>query len=348
MHPNDSPRAIRTSVALSRHDHVRYIRVRGDGAATALARVVPRRLYVRDGQLLPTLLLREDGRIFADCMVGADEDDFFLLCEGPSGHELVTWLRAHCDGVDDVEFVDESAARSLVGLDGPYAWELLAGWAGQEVVGLPYLTFFHLDDVLCCRTGKTGEYGYLLSTPSSERDRLEGTLRELGEAFDVGEAGLAELDQCALENWFFNIRREGRADVGPLEAQLQWRISRDRTFVGSDALREHRLGGVRRRATTILGRDLLVVGDRVTLADTPVGEVVNAGFCEARDEWVGLALLDVEVALPGVGGLRVGEAGHEARSVTPPVLDNRSLYVNPQVHSYASRHEDAFPPLVRR
>jgi hypothetical protein len=77
-----------------------------------------------------------------------------------------------------------------------------------------------------------------------------------------------------------------------------------------------------------------------------VGTVLHAGPLTVRSGWVALALMDVEYAYPGIPDLHVGAEGASARSVTPPVVNNRSLYVNPQVHSYASRHDDDFPPLV--
>lgn len=336
---------LRRSVALSRLPHVHYVRLRGDGAHELLDRVFTRELYVRDGQLSLGLLLREDGSVLADCYLGSDEDAFFLLAECPDRAELVEYLRIHGEGAGALEIVgtDEYA---LIGVEGPYAWELMARLGGPEIIGLPFMTFFHLDGMICCRAGKTGEYGYWLIVPSDRAGPVWDELSEKGRALDVGEAGLEALDVCALENWFFNVRREGSGDLTPLELQLQWRLSRGKTFVGSDALIERRRLGLRRRVTTVAAPGPMSLGDRLVRDGRSIGEVVNAAFSPARGDWIGLALVELEYAHPGVTASLSGAADISARFISTPVIANRSLYVNPQVHSYASRHEDDFPSLV--
>ena len=342
---SDQVRTIRHSVALSRLEHVSHVRVSGDGAYEAMNRIFPRELYVRDGQLAQGLLLDDDGVVWADCLLGNDEGSYVLLCEGPDARAIVDHVRGHCDDVEDV-VVSAAARGPFIGIDGPYAWELMAHLVGAEVIGLPYLTFFHFDGVLCCRAGKTGEYGYLLVAESTDLDPLWDELLALGSSLDVAEAGLEALDSCALENWFFNIRREGAEGLTPLELQLQWRISRRKRYVGSDALSRKRDRGIRRRLTCLVSDAPVGVGDTVRCDGASRGRLVNAGPSFVRGDWVGLALMDLEYALPGVDTLRVGDQEARARTVAPPVLNNRSLYVNPQVHAYASRASDDFPPLV--
>ncbi|MCP5067184.1 MAG: hypothetical protein GY946_11515, partial [bacterium] len=82
--------------------------------------------------------------------------------------------------------------------------------------------FFGEEDCYCFRAGKTGEYGYDLLVPHAQYDPLHDKLQDIGRAFDMQPVGLAALDQCALENWFFNIRREGQLGLTPLELQ-RWR-----------------------------------------------------------------------------------------------------------------------------
>jgi aminomethyltransferase len=345
METADETYAVRHSVALSQPGHVVHVRISGAGAYEAIDRVFARDLYLRDGQISQGLLLSEDGRVFADCYLVKDGGDFFLLAEGPSSEDLISYLYLHSGGIDDVEVTDERHAYSIIGVDGPYAWELIARLVGPEVIGLPYLTFFHFDDVVCCRMGKTGEYGYQLLVPPRSLGAPWEELLRLGEQLDVASIDLTVLDTCALENWFFNIRGEGRHGLNPLELQLQWRVSRQKSFVGSEALKGHRAKGITKRLTCVVSPSPIQVGDVVRRDEMELGRIVNSGLSPLRRDWVGLALMDIAYAYPGVDALHIGGEGR-ARSVTPPVITNRSLYVNPQVHSYASRHEDDFPPLV--
>lgn len=342
--------AIRGSVALSRLDHVRFVRVRGDDAFDMLDRAVPTQLRVRDGQLLHTLLLDDDARPLADVYVGRDDEAFFLLAEGLETHALEALLRRHAPDGADVTIEDGSATHAILGVDGPYAWELLGAVLDPEIIGLPYLAFYHQREATCYRAGKTGEYGYGLIVQREDAEGLEQRLRTTGASYDLREASLEALDQCALENWFFNIRREGRAAVTPVELQLQWRVSYRKAFTGADALRRRRAEGARVRLTCVVADGAVAVGDVVTGDDGAIGRVVNAGWSDVRGEWVGLGLLDIAWAHPGIDALTIvgASAAARARTVSPPLLMNRSLAVSPQLHSYFTRHEHPLPPLVRR
>lgn len=346
MNLRDGILTVRSSAALSRLRHVHIVRIRGNGAFDAMDHTFTRDLYLRDGQLLHGLLLDEEARVFADCYLASDDGEFFLLAEGPPKPDLLDYLRRHSGAFNNVE-IDASEGHSLIGLDGPYAWELLARLVGQEVVGLPYLTFFFFEDLLCCRVGKTGEYGYVIVVPEQAAEGIWERLVSAGRDLDVAEVTLDVLDHCALEGWFFNVRAEGRRPVTPLELQLQWRLTRRKQFVGSGALQERRKTPVTRRLTCLVSDSPMQVDDVVQHGAAELGQIVNAGFSPVREDWVALALLNMEYAYPGIADFQVGTGKVRARSVSPPVINNRSLYVNPQVHTYATRHETDFPGLKR-
>jgi len=227
--------AIRTSAAFSVVEHVTSLRISGTGAFAALDRICPRKLFLRDGQMMHTLLLRDDARPLADLYVCADDQDFILFAEGITVAALTELLAG-----PNVEVADLAKTHGFVSLDGPYAWEVFSELAGPEVIGQPYMTFFHSDDLTAFRAGKTGEFGYTLMVPAERVGPLRTTLLERGAAFDLVEADLAALDQCALENWYFNIRREGLVDATPVELQLQWRVSYKKACVGGAGLAERR------------------------------------------------------------------------------------------------------------
>jgi glycine cleavage system aminomethyltransferase T len=341
--------AIRTTTALATDIPVAAVRVSGVHAFEALDRACPLELTLQDGQMKPSLLLDERGLPFADVHVCRDDEIFFLLAEGPTPDELEAHLRAAFPARADVHLERLDRTHRAIGLHGPYAWELLAGALGPDVPGLPYLGLLRVDGVLCFRGGKTGEYGYDLLLPEDEADRAVAQIEELGRAFDLRRVGLEALEQCALENWFFNIRREGRAGLDVLELGLQWRVSsRKEAYVGAAALAEQRRRGPRRRLTCVLGA-AIAVGDAVVLDGETIGVVVNAGWSGTRGAFVGAATIDVRYAHPGVDRYAVAHDGatHPVRTVSAPVIDNRSMYVSPMRHGYATRGGDDFPPLVQ-
>jgi len=340
-------RRIRESVAYSECEHVSAVRLSGPGAFAVVDAVCPRELYVQDGQMLHTLLLDAAARPLADLQLCAEGDDFLLLVEGLDTEQLRGYLREWAPGAGQLSFTDLSPSHRHVSLNGPYAWELLSELLGPELIGLPYLGFYHGPGFSCFRSGKTGEYGYELWLERGSAASFIERLLEVGREFDLGAASLAALDVCALENWFFNARREGRAGLSPIELQLQWRISYQKSYPGSARLAELRRSGPRRRAVLLASERELRDGERLCFEGEPVGEVVRAEHSCTRGDTLAIALLSLPYAHPGLGPLDAA-GGARAAVISAPAVNNRSLYVDPQRHSYRTRQEQRFPALTER
>lgn len=337
----DEVRALRTTTALCEASHVVTLRVGGPAAFATLDRICPAALALQDTQLRPTVLLREDGTVFADAYVARDDERYFLICEGPTAAELEAWVRQHAaPGELQVERLDQT--HRVLSLHGPWAWDLLAACLGADVLGMPYLSFLRGEaGTVCFRAGKTGEFGYELLVPNAEVETLRAGLLEHGREWDLAQVSLEALDQCALENWFFNIRKEGTAQLSPLELGLQWRLSPRKDFVGAAALKTRRATG---RLTCVISDGPIGAGDAVSLDGKQIGKVLSAGLSHTLGKWIAAALIDLPLAVPGITGLVVG--GQTARTTSPPVINNRSLYVSPQRHTWADRNSTEFPPLT--
>ncbi|HEX3483136.1 MAG TPA: hypothetical protein VHT91_49335 [Kofleriaceae bacterium] len=339
--------ALRTAVTLAAGDHIACVRVRGADAVETLDRVSPRALFARPGKMTHTLLLDDDARPIADVTLCCDEDDWFMLAEGLPAAAVIEYVIEHVQGRAgglDVELDDLSHSHAMITLNGPYAWELLGELTTPDVIGLPYLGFFHADAFTCFRGGKTGEYGYDLLV---ERDRLAG-LRDrvltLGRRFELAEISLAALETAQLENLFWNPRKDSAPGLTPIELQLQWRVSYDREFPGSAAL--HRRRRTAHRRAVLLCADRELPADARVVADgRDIGGVLHTGASPTRGDWLAIAIVERALAHAGLD-FTVG--GVAARTLSAPAIDNRSLLVDPQRHSFATRDTDAFPPLVRR
>lgn len=340
--------AIRNSAALSEVPGRVCLQLSGNGVEAVMNRVCPCELFLRDGQMQQTLLLNERGNPVADLFVCADGDDFLWLAEGMGAGELAEFIRAHAESGEEVNVVDLTSDHDLLSINGPYAWELLSEVISAEIVGLPFSAFFRGEDFICFRTSATGEYSYDLLVPRGEAPRWRERILETGKAFDLEIAGAAALHLCALENFVFNIGAEAAGDVTPLELQLQWRVSYKKSYPGSAALSERRKTFTR-RAVLLSASAELKAGDRLRIEGREAGSLLNVGYSFARGEWLALALVDREWAYSDVPLECISAAGTitPARTLSAPAINNRSLYVDPQRHTYAGRGENAFPPLAR-
>lgn len=340
-------RSARYGAGLSRMDHVGLARVRGDDATEAVDAICSGDLWVRDGRMIQSLILDERGQPVADVYVCPDDDDCILMFEGLTTDELSACLRKYADPELTFELQDLRPAYELISLNGPYAWEALSKWLTPDIIGLPYLSFYHFDRGTCFRAGKTGEYGYDLAVRSDQAERSWEELLGLVGALAGGEVSLETLDLCALENGFFSVRNVSGEGLTPLELQLQWRVSARKRFPGVTAIEARRAKGMERRLTHFVAREGVETGELIGDGDGPLGEVAAAAFSPSIGGVAGMALLDVSVAYPGIDSFFIAQqnANQPIRTVSSPLLFNRSLLVDPHRHTYATRDETSDPPL---
>jgi len=327
--PGNEYRALRRAAVLTHLPHVGVGVLRGPGARALARRLLPGADGLRTSEACHSLVLDDDGVVLADAFVLADADRVWILADGLATRELVAWLDGH--GSDGVELEDRTGRDHVIGLDGPFAWEVLARFDSPGVIGLPPLTFFHTPEgVLCLRASRTGEYGYWLLVPKACLKETVERLHRAGQPLGLRQAGIGTLARAALENFCFWPHAEGRHGLTPLELQLQWRLPPDGEHVAAAALRARRTAGWTSRIVPFHAAEASV-GDRVLSGEAPIGRVLRAEPWGHGEGVVGLALLALSHAHPGFTW-RTGRG--ELRTVPAPLVVNRSLHVRPQVHRW--------------
>ncbi|NUP11183.1 MAG: aminomethyl transferase family protein [Polyangiaceae bacterium] len=337
------PSPLRSSVALATPSSA-YLRLEGDDVFEVVDRLVTTDLYLQEAQLRQSLILDDEGLIVADVIVGRDEDAYLLVIDGPSRQRSAELVAAHLEGTGTkATLLHES--HDVCALHGPYAWELLGEWLGPDVIGLPYLSLFRASGALVLRTGRTGEYGYDILMPRDRCEALRADLERRGGTFDLGVASEEEVHLAALENGFFNVAREGQRVRDPLQLQLKWRLSKEKEYRGSGAVRARWEPGPSRRVVWLRSDAGLEIGDAIELEGVAIGEVVAAAYSTIRGYHLGIAAIDRSLSCAGIHGYQRVRAGERAPVVTlaPPVLNNLSLHVSPQRHSYRDRASFVFP-----
>ena len=336
--------ALRTRAALhlaSPDGTLHAVAVRGEEAKEALQWLLPSRLHLRDAQARQSLLLDERGAPLADVLVAADDEDYLLLVDGLARDALLSHLRENLRGARAT--VEDLAERfALLSVHGPWAWELLNEAVSPDLVALPYLNFFRIDDLIVLRAGRTGEFGYHLLVPHARAAEVQARITEVGLELGLGTVSDQDLRSAALEGWFFEPQQVPK-DASPIELGLGWRLAPDRDFLGRAALeaREHP-----RRQVCLLSDSPFFVGDPVTIGEQTLGVVTSAIRSEARERFVAAALVDARYAHGGIDRFLVG--GVPVVSVAPPLLDNRSLHVDARRHTFRALDEVIFGPLYRQ
>jgi glycine cleavage system aminomethyltransferase T len=89
------------------------------------------------------------------------------------------------------------------------------------------------------------------------------------------------------------------------------------------------------------------VGDAVVWQGRSIGELLAADHSPTLDHWLGVALVDSALAHAGLSEFTIARGASliPIRTLSAPPINNRSLYVDPQRHSYRTRAGDEFPPV---
>ena len=138
-------KAIREGIAISDQSHYGKFRLSGSGALELLNQTnLPDIARLAIGKAMTSLMLTEDGNVLADVYIISIGDGYLLLTEGAAPSEIAAHLKAQ--NVDGAEIEDLTQQYSLIGIDGPYSWELLKEQFGVRVLGMRYLEFIESQE----------------------------------------------------------------------------------------------------------------------------------------------------------------------------------------------------------
>ena len=331
--------AIRNSVALEEETDLHCFLIKGKDTFKLLDQICPCNVFLQNGQMRHTLLLDENAVPFADVYVCRKWEDAYLLGYWSSSVNMVDWIKQHQGDLSDYSIIDLNESHIFLTLNGPYAWELCATAIGPEILGMPYLSIMSQDFGMVFRAGITGEYGYHLMFPEEQKKEWTEILLEAGKPFDLVVNDSSARAQCSLENFFFDLTREGQHLLTPPELQLQWRLARQKSkYPGSEAMQSIREKGWDRRITCFITNKPATVNDEIFCEKESLGKVLSIGYSPLRKEFIGKALIRKPYWHAGLSGFHVNN--QELITISAPAIDNRSIHVNLNLDSYFTRNEN--------
>ncbi len=295
------------------------IRVAGTGVLAFLQRMVARDIeYLFPERSLTTLLLDDDAKPIDIVIVHKVQGGYLLETSFGRGEATLAHLQGHAD--DGVEVTDVSAEATMIGLEGPFAWELLRQVFEPQLTGLPFqgvaASTWQGEDILVTRTGYTGEYGYKLHLPPELAPKawevLGAEAPPLG--FEALEISMLELRQPMLHRELGDDGNVIACGFNPLAE-----LDKD-DYVGKDALLAQKEEGVGLRTIGFAAE-----GDEVPPAGTTVvaggeleiGRVLHAVRSPGLGHVIGLLRIDEEWS---AHGLELDAGGTTVTTVPAPFL----------------------------
>jgi aminomethyltransferase len=275
-------RHCREAAALFDVSHMAQLVIHGEGADSALERLVPGNITgLGAHQLRYTLLTNAEGGVLDDLIVGRAGDGLYLVVNAACRNADLKHLRAALEPGHRVEELN----RGLLALQGPKAADVIARLAPAATE----LRFMHCAELSLAgqtcrvaRSGYTGEDGFEISVAA---DHTEALARELLQHPEVAPAGLGARDSLRLEAGLCLYGHELTPETSPIEAGLSWTIGKRRReeggFLGEETILRQLSEGVDRKLVGILpdGRSPAREGTEIQDAEgRTIGTVTSGGF----------------------------------------------------------------------
>jgi len=305
--------------------------ISGDDAFTYLDRLISGNIEaMRDGKVINTLFMKDNGTILAIVWLLKDEDRFIILTDAEKRNILLKWLKEHLADYR-VQIEDKSDDLGCIAVIGPKAQEVVRIVAGDDIVGLPYLGFEHNGIVNCllCRVGYTGEYEYRFILPRERGDHLVEQIMEAGHEYGISWCNANVLDILMLEMKSINQNKDLLEDTTPIQAGLHWMVDFNKEeFIGKNAvLQEVKLP--LKKLLTLLFKEKVELPNRAKLfiGEKEAGFIVHKAFSPTLNKDIGLAYIDEKFAWVGIdfkvktidGKLK------EARTVSSPLFITKTV-----------------------
>jgi aminomethyltransferase len=278
----DEHRAVRERAGLFDVSHMGELWLRGPAAERAVDALVTNDVgKLPEGRALYTCCCNAEGTILDDLIIyRVAAGEVLVVCNASNLAKMrPVFAAAESDGV---RFSDESAATSLLALQGPRALDVLRD--AQASAGLLTLARFGVARatvggiaVLVARTGYTGEDGVELFVANADAPALWARLLEAGEAHGIAPVGLGARDTLRLEAALRLYGNDIDETTDPFEAGLGWTVKlAGRSFQGRDALIARKERGTSRQ---LVGLEMVGRGtarhDYQVVSDTATGNVIG-------------------------------------------------------------------------
>jgi len=284
--------------------HMGQVRLVGDGAVAAIERLVPGDIAaLAEGRIRYPMLTNERGGIIDDLMIARRSGELALVVNAGTKDGDIAYIAAHLPA--EVTLIHETG-RALLALQGPLAAAVLA----RHLPGVDRMAFMsetagEIAGVYftVTRSGYTGEDGFELSVPA---ERAEEIARLLLAEPDVLPIGLGARDSLRLEAGLCLYGHDIDETTTPIEADLNWTISKRRRteggFPGDAIIRGQIADGPARRRVGILPEGRAPAREGAEIQDPtgkPIGRITSGGFGPSADRPVAMGYVDAAAAIVG-------------------------------------------------
>src|SRR6195952_3112236 len=276
----------RTNVGMQDLSSMGEVDIKGPGAERLINRLLVNEISdLEPGQVRYSTMCNEDGGIVDDLTVYKFSDEHFMIVTSSAPRKrAVRWIVENALSASAYP-TDITASVALLAVQGPRSRDLLR----ELVDGVDFdgLRFFRFQagtisgdiELICSRSGYTGELGFELYVPAEEVGPIWDTLLARGREFGLQPYGALAMQSLRIEKALPLYGRDITEELTPFNVGLdRWIRFDKREFIGRDALLRVQEEGIRERFV-----GLVLDSGAPANADDPVHTVgAVAGFRALR------------------------------------------------------------------
>ena len=291
--------AVRERVGLFDVSHLGKASVTGMGSLEFLNSMLTNDLTkIADGAAQYSMLCNSEGGVIDDLIVYRNnESDFFIVPNASNTSSVVADLQSKAPAGIKIENLHNQ--YGVIALQGPLSAKVLEHFGLQ--IEIDYMAFTNVSiagcDVIVCRTGYTGEYGYEVLPKWDQALTVWDALVAQVTAHNGLVCGLGARDTLRTEMGYPLHGHELSLEISPMMASASWAVGWSKgEFQGSEVLQSQKRDGVSRRLVALRSLDRGIPrADMQVLNDGVVVGIVTSGtFSPSLKSGIALALIDTE------------------------------------------------------
>ena len=293
--------AVRERVGIFDVSHLGKISVTGDSAKQYVNKLVTNDLNkITPGQAQYNLLCNENGGVIDDLIVYEfSEDSLFLVPNAANCAAVELVVRANAPA--NLKIINEHQNFGVLAVQGPKSNEVLADLGIK--VDLDYMSFTKVNspefgELIICRTGYTGEFGYELLPVWENSEKLWERLVVAIAKCEGAVCGLGARDTLRTEMGYPLHGHELSLEITPIQASASWAVVLEKPeFCGKESLIAEKNAGPKTamRAIKVSDRGIPRAGMKVLNSDgAEIGTVTSGTFSPTLKVGIALALIKPE------------------------------------------------------
>lgn len=300
---------LHTRAACSLFDvsHMGRLNLNGNDCEALLNRLCTRNVTDAEvGRSYYSHMCREDGGILDDLIVSRFEEYWGIICNASNRDKIVSWIKNHAEG-SDVTLRDVTSSTAMVALQGPRTLEIASTIVHEDLSSIKRYRFRVFEimglAITVYRSGYTGEDGFEIVVPagfvSLMLPKILGTPEKPHPV--IKPAGLGARDTLRIEAAMPLYGHELSEDWDSLTARQGWCVDLSKDFVGADAMRKLKEGGLTRKLVGLELQGKRIARQHYTVIKDgqTVGEITSGTLSPTLEKSIAMGFVGSEHAEEG-------------------------------------------------